>query len=207
MAKKHELLGKETKVTFKHWKASGKTYRNNTTSGFKGSKWEGHHVVPGTSMEQSLETFLDGKTDNREGYQKALANFTNWDLNEEYNMLGLPTATTYRKAYRKSRPLSFNLNMPADLRDPMPITKQPTLPIHNPVDWGHTLFNKDVKLKLDKIWAKLNEKFKKHEPIEAADMKDEIQGISDAFRKKLQAKTGQKRQDWIDEKFAQFRMV
>ena len=83
MAKKHELLGKETKVTFKHWKASGSTYRRHTKSGFKGSKWEGHHVVPGTSMEQSLENFLK---DKHEGYPKALANITNWDLNKEYNL-------------------------------------------------------------------------------------------------------------------------
>jgi hypothetical protein len=204
MAQKHDLLGQYDAVTFKHWKASASTYRSHTNSGFKGTKWEGHHVVPGTSMEQSLETFLDKKHD---GYKKALSYFTNWDLNHDYNMLGLPTETSYRKAYRRQRPIKLDVKMPDDLMMPMPITKMPYLPIHNPVSWGHTDFNKNVKLKLDQIWQKLNAKFKKHEPIKAADMKDEIQGVSDQYRGKLQRKTGQTKQDWQAKKFAQFRMV
>lgn len=202
MAKKHELLEKYKDVTFKHWKDT--TYRKHTNSGFKGSKWQGHHVIPGTSMEQSLEAFLKGK---HEGYGKALANFTNWNLNQDYNMLGLPTETTYRRAYRKQRPIKLDVKMPTELSDPMPMTTMPFLPIHNPVSWGHTDFNKNVKLKLDSIWVNLNAEFRKHEPIKAADMKDDIQGISDHFRGKLQRKTGQTKQDWPPKDPAAFRMV
>ena len=202
MAKKHELLEKYKDVTFKHWKDT--TYRNHTKSGFKGSKWQGHHVVPGTSMEQSLDIFLEDKHD---GYKNALANFTNWNLNQDYNMLGLPTATTYRKAYRRQGPIKLDVQMPEELREPMPMTKMPFLPIHNPVSWGHTDFNKDVKLQLDPVWKKLNAEFKKHEPIKAADLQKEIQRISDVFRAKLQRRIGQTKQDWQAKEFAQFRMV
>jgi hypothetical protein len=208
MGKKHELLGKYTEVTFKHWKASSSTYRRHTKSGFKGTKWEGHHVVPGTSMEQSLETFLATKAETGDGYNKALSYFTHWDLNHAPNMLGLPTETTYREAYRNStRPIQLDIQMPANLKMPMPVTKMPFLPIHNPVDWGHTDFNENVKLKLDRIWANLNAKFEKHEPVEAADMQASIQNVSDAYRKTLQVKTLQTKQDWDLGNYAQFRMV
>ena len=68
--------------TFKDIKSDN--YRNNCKTGYKGPKNNAHHVVPCTSLRMSLITYLKGKPPE---YKRALAFFTNWDVNAGTNLL------------------------------------------------------------------------------------------------------------------------
>jgi hypothetical protein len=204
MAKKHgPPLGVSKEKTFKDIKSTN--YRNNCKTGYKGPKNNAHHVVPCISLRASLTDYLDGKEPE---YRKALAFFTNWDVNAGTNLLGLPVQESYQLVFKSMDRRGIDVGRPKWIKPPWRHMTTPKYPIHIPAGrWGHTDYNDLVETDLTAIWTKLEVKHEKHEPTEATDLGSEIQRVSRAFRAKLQAKVGQTIEDWKAGNFAQFMMV
>jgi hypothetical protein len=70
-------------------------YAQNCGDGFQGNYHNAHHIVPCTSIQQSLRDYLDTKPYT---YNKALARFTDWNVNLGYNLIGLPHKHAYELA-------------------------------------------------------------------------------------------------------------
>jgi len=174
------------------------SYANNTKKGFRGDYWNSHHVLPCTSLRQSLTQFLKPK---QLYYKRALGRFTNWDVNENYNLLGLPNEAAYLKAYGDPGFSKLNFDHPTWKPRMLPkFTAPPHGPIHLPTSWGHPEYNTNVKKQLDPIWDDLSVEAKNHKPIKATDMKGAVQDVSDVFCGILEAKIGQTKKRWENEK-------
>ena len=206
MAKKHgPPLGKSKKKTCKDIKSNN--YRSSCASGYLGPKYNAHHVVPCVALKLSLIAYLEGKPLE---YKRALAFFTNWDVNAGTNLLGLPVAESYQIVFKSMKKRSINVGRPAWIKPTItwahPTT--PKYPIHIPATtWKHDVYNTQVQTDLDDVWADLKVKHKNHDPIDAPDLGGAIQDISDTYRGKLEGKTGQTIEDWENQNYAQFYMV
>ena len=181
------------------------SYSSNCKTGYQGNYHNAHHVVPCTSIQKSLKTYLDKKPLE---YNKALARFTKWNVNSEPNLIGLPHKHAYELAYKEVTSAALSLLAPQWMMAAVASPGAVKYPVHLPTSWGHVTYNKLVETQLDKIWKNLNVKVKKHEPIDANDMGAMIQGVSNAFRGLLTAKIGQTKTAWkADCKSAQFMMI
>jgi hypothetical protein len=199
---KHVTLDESKGITF--FINRGSNYAPKCATGFRGNYYNAHHVVPCTSIQKSLKKFLASKPPE---YNKALARFTKWDVNAGTNLIGLPHRLAYELAYGTKTPAQVPVKPQWMMAKLVSLIVSPHLPIHLPTNWGHTDYNEDVEVKLDSIWANLSVEIENHEPVKADDMGGAIQGVSNGFRGLLSAKVGQNQTDWLNQSFAQFRMV
>jgi hypothetical protein len=199
----HDYFDDTKPTTFKVDRNS--SYAKKTKKGFRGDYWNSHHVVPCGWLKKSLDAFLEGKHD---GYKRALGRFTKWDVNEKYNLLGLPNEVAYLLAYKDPGAATIKFDHPTWMKAlRKSLAGQPHGPIHLPVNWGHTEYNQLVKSDLDPIWDKLGAKFKTHEPVSANNLASEIQAVSDTYCEMLQGKEGQTKKRWDDGEFDFFLMI
>jgi hypothetical protein len=201
----HDFFDDSKPTTFMVDRTS--SYAKNTGKGFRGDYWNSHHVLPCIAVRESLNKFLQPKPLY---YKRALGRFTKWDINESYNLLGLPNEAAYLKAYGDPAFSKLDFDHPTWKPRMRPsLTGAPHGPIHLPTSWGHAKYNTDVRKQLDPIWDDLSVEAKNHRPIKADDMSAAIQDVSDVFCAKLEARTGQTRKRWEDEDDRQkyFRMA
>jgi hypothetical protein len=198
---KHVTLDESKGITLFINRSS--SYAKSCASGYMGNYHNAHHVVPCTSIQRSLKKFLSTK---EPAYNKALARFTNWDVNAASNLIGLPHRLAYELAFGTTSqiPVKPQWRMAANL---VSAALAPHHPIHLPTNWGHTDYNEDVMTALDKVWKTLSVEIKEHEPVKANDLGSRIQAVSNVFRGLLTAKVGQNQQDWQNKRFALFRMA
>lgn len=186
-------------------------YRKSCKSGFKGAKWDAHHVLPQTSIETSVGQF---KGDKRR-YLRDVKYITKWEINKPGNMLGMPQFISYLFYYQakddeleESNPKikkagetarvkgyadTFNKTRKA-LRQAWykGLSKQSPegYPIHRPVSWGHTVYNDEVQSDLKtKVWDPLNAQKKKHK-TDAATVASVLNKMSTKYRNKLTKRGG-----------------
>jgi hypothetical protein len=203
MGKNHEYFNDSEPTSFVVHRKSG--YAKNTVSGFRGDFWNSHHVLPCTSIKKSLDRFLDGKPIH---FKQALARFTKWDVNKGYNLLGMANEAAYLKAYGDSKFSTLKLNRPQWMKAMNMVVNVPPMgPIHLPTSWGHPEYNVQVSKKLDVIWDDLGAKVNEHEKVEGKDLGSEIQGVSDVYCAKLEAKKGQTKERWLAEEWQHFEMI
>lgn len=185
--------------------ARSSNYAKNCASGFQGDYHNAHHVIPCTSINNSLYTYLDKKP---VAYNKALARFTKWDVNAEYNLVGLPHKHAYELHFKDVTRADLAGLAPQWMMKAVALPGLVKYPIHLPTSWGHVDYNKLVEEELDAIWDSLSVEVKKHEPIKADDMGQMIKNVGTAFRDLLVAKVAQTKADWqVDQKSPEFMMI
>jgi hypothetical protein len=216
MAKNHVQLeeSKERKLFITRNSNYAKNCPSN--SGYLGDYHNVHHLVPCTSINHSLITYLDKKKEKAPTYLKALSRFTDWNVNLGYNLIGLPFEHAYALAYNKATNQAL-VDLLAKLLPKQRIWKMAAVaipgavkyPVHLPTSFGHVKYNKLVEVELDMIWTELAvETDEKHEPIDATDMGQMIKAVGDGFKALLVAKVGQTESAWNANKFSyQFMMI
>jgi hypothetical protein len=132
--------------------------------------WQKHHILPCTSVRNSIATAA-GEA-GKEHLVKALKYFTNWNINQKPNLMGMPTRTAYHKAYGKKGGRTVPLVVPGNL------------PCHQPTNWGHTNYNDQVDLSLLSIWSKVVIKVEDHK-LSANDIATDIEGAVNTWKGKF----------------------
>lgn len=186
-------------------------YRDACKAGFKGARWDAHHVIPQTSIEQSSGSFKGDK----QRYVRDVKYITKWVINNEGNMLGMPQFASFAfyyqaiedkldednpriqaageqgKVLRYAR--TFNRAAKAARREWFKnLSKESPegYPIHRPVSWGHTKYNVDVKSDLKtEIWDPLDEAKKKHS-TDAKTVAGQLTNMSNRLKRRLTKRGG-----------------
>ena len=186
-------------------------YRATCGSGFKGARWDAHHLIPQTSIEQSSGSFKGDK----KRYINDVKYITKWVINNQGNMLGMPQFASFAfyyqaiedkldednprmqaageqgKVQRYAR--TFNRAARAARREWFKnLSKQSPegYPIHRPVSWGHTKYNVDVKSDLkSEIWDPLDEAKKKH-TTDATTVAGQLTSMSNRLKRRLKSRGG-----------------
>jgi hypothetical protein len=203
MGTNHEYFNDTEPTTFVVHRKSG--YAKNTVKGFRGDYWNSHHVLPCTSLQKSLDKFLKGKAIH---FKQALGRYTNWNVNNEYNLIGLPNEAAYLKAYGDAKFNTLKLDKPTWMMAMNFVVNIPPIgPIHLPRNWGHAKYDKNVEKKLDVIWDDVDAKVVQHDKVQGNDLSSEIQAVSNDCCGQLEAKRGQTKERWLAEEWHHFEMV
>jgi hypothetical protein len=173
--------------------ARSSNYAANCSDGYQGNYHNAHHIVPCTAINKSLLAYLKNKPP---AYNKALARFTDWDVNAGYNLVGLPHKHAYEHAYKETTHALLALLQPQWKMAVPGGVASPMFPVHLPTNFGHIEYNVLVKTQLDSIWMNLNPIIKKHEPISATDMGAMIKAVASAFLGLLKGKAVQTKVLW-----------
>ena len=192
-----------------------KNWENMTPSprGFEGGRSQVHHGVPQVSIDNATSQITDS---DKSKYIKNVKWVTPWNINDDPNLIGLPTIWSYMQAAEDVSRLSQTANgiaklnaLAKTLNNLSKSVRDQALaawhaghtpagfPIHNPVSWGHTEYNKlvatDVK---NEVFDPLKEKLKKHqenpETVEAV-----MNRLSRRWMKRLQNKQGATVAKWM----------
>ncbi len=162
--------------------------------------------MPCTSIKASLIDYLDGKPPE---YKRALAFFTNWDVNAGTNLLGLPTFESYQLVFRSMDKRGIDVGRPAWKTPPWRHVDDAQ--VLHPHPHGHLgpqrLQRYRRRRAVGGAAARLSVEHENHKPVKADDSGGEIQAISDTHRGQLQAKVHQTIEDWKAGNYAQFKMV
>lgn len=173
-------------------------YKKICTDGYQGSRTEAHHIVPKTAVDKSVGTYDPPKRK----YLKDVMWITDWNLNAKSNLIGLPTLDSFLifeqqlVRLKKDQEYHAKVNKAVTTFNKKPLSTRKKIlaklaapdyyPIHNPVSWGHTVYNKEVKTELeDNVWGPLNEQQKKHN-VDAKSVKSELEGVVDMNRDYLE---------------------
>ena len=178
--------------------------------GYLGPRMEVHHILPQTSIEESV---LECGKDIQ--YVTDVQYITPWNINSAVNLIGLPHYHAYDLYYQGRARLAaqvqsdkikdlvswFNSFASASrskwLRAVFNVSPE-GYPIHNPVNWGHTVYNSKVKTDLTRqVWHQINDKKKKHE-FDAKTVEGALNDLADVYKGKLEkrgAKASQKKWD------------
>jgi len=128
-------------------------YRNTCKScgrGYHGHRWDAHHILPAVSFQNIDEEF-----------QINCLKITEFDINEKACMGGLPKLTAFILALQADMPITpaqRALELTTTMKrwgtvDPYKVdvkrlgkaaTFPGNFPVHNPVNWGHTVYNSEV---------------------------------------------------------------
>lgn len=149
--------------------------------GYHGNRWDAHHILPGVVFGQVTDPFI----------HECLRS-TDFDINKPYAMGGLPKLTAFILYFQKDKTVPFisareqtvtmlrwgtvtqyanqahkAVEFPGDL------------PVHNPCNWGHTLYNDEVAARLeDNVWSVLRDMKEEGQHPEPKDisamLKDEV---------------------------------
>jgi hypothetical protein len=159
-------------------KPQHKSYRTSCKQGnrgYLGPLHEAHHILPQTSIEESVTASAKGALD-RKRFLEDVQWLTPWNINQPDNMVGLPHYHAYDLYYQQKARLEskqgdaekslelvewFNHAYKQDWAERwlkrFEFTGKPEgWPIHNPVSWGHTEYNERVKRELEReVWNPL----------------------------------------------------
>jgi hypothetical protein len=162
--------------------------------GYHGNLWDAHHILPGVSFTQVLEV-------DQDGYFKDCLNATDYDINKDYSMAGLPKLTAFilyfqqphlKTPYKRSKEKTVTMQRWGSVKQydkdkDKPVEFPGNFPVHNPVNYGHTQYNDDVLAKLmSEVFNQLRKKKKKNEHPEPKDLKGQITSVKDYFWSELQ---------------------
>lgn len=171
--------------------------------GYFGPRHEAHHVIPDTSLEESAKG--SGK-DPR--YVEDVKYITAWNINDPSNLIGLPTYVSYDLYYQRKARLVAQTGFDAEKRWLSGFNNNPSFPlstrkrwasevgghnpenhpIHNPVCWGHAVYNEEVESDLkSRVWNPLDDKKKTHD-VDAAKVAAELKAISGEYLGKLETR-------------------
>lgn len=156
--------------------------------GYCGWKRQVHHVIPCVSATQSKEDFLDTQ-DEPGPAKRALERITKYDVNERENLIGLPSQRVYAAKYCKPFAVVPKVSKLIDALK-KPLIAECDWPIHL---WNHPEYSRQVKVAMMKIWANAAIKIENHQPVSAKNLHDDIQGVSDDYRKKLEKPSKKKK--------------
>jgi hypothetical protein len=164
--------------------------------GYHGGLWQAHHVLPGVALQKAT---IENQVKNAEkaAYIENCKWITDWNLNENYNMMGLPTIWDYIIAEKikqaagstaeKIRLSDYRSNLIKALVNALGANfiGPKNLPAHNPVSWGHVDFNGEVTdfLKTE-IWDHLNENKEEHK-INPESIKGQLDDAAEHFMSEL----------------------
>ncbi len=185
--------------------------KNTSRKGFRGGRTEVHHILPWEAIDWSIQKVPAAKLKYVEDVQW----ITDWNINADANVMGLPTVHSYQiaaetalKALQKLSPTqnealkryaaTFN-KWPAALRQRYFTTGglPDTYAIHNPRSWGHPEFSKLVSDEIyTRVWQPLDEKKKDHD-VDAATVAQELNDMSGERMGTLTGRAGATRQAWI----------
>ena len=178
-------------------KCDRKTYRKNCIGGGRGylGYWhEAHHILPATSMSQSVEE-AQGNDLKKIKYIDFIQYVTIWDINDASNMVGLPNLIAYELYYQNKINLKRTYDRVKGMFDHFKkrfslTAKQRALekvrknnpdgwPIHNPGNWGHLAYNDEVMTEIKtNIWDILSYKWKEHK-VDSDTVKEELETWSE----------------------------
>lgn len=195
---------------------SPKNYRSSCKSGkrgYLGPRHEAHHILPQTSIEESV---LDSTKDKE--YLSDVQYITDWHINREINMIGLPHFHAYALYYggkekiddttdtEKEKELAswFNKFRESSRKRWLELViKSPPepYPIHNPVNWGHAKYNEEVKQQLKvNVWDRVNDQRKDHK-LDAEMVETELNNLAKKFYSDLVARgQGASEEKWARRK-------
>ena len=175
-----------------YYKKSRHTYRSNCEGcgkGYHSHRWQAHHILPGTCFT-GLNAFV-----------KACCGVTDYDINADYSMAGMPTLKAFLMYFRSQATKAERGEESAaqlarwkairtyDYQKNIPVTFPGDFPCHQPVSFGHAVYNGDVSAKLKKdIWNKLVEKADEEDHPEPEDIKSKIVKVKDHFWNDLKAR-------------------
>jgi hypothetical protein len=160
MAKKEHIpLSKNSKAIIS--RRAG--YRENTKSGNNTGEWEAHHILCDHSLAGSLNMVKDNSEADWD-FILACLEITEWNVNDEANMIGL----WKNKHYRRTNP-TFGENLPSHQVD------------HNTVA-GYT--NECKQWLYKNVWSTLKSKKEPHE-VGAQEIKSALESAAQMFRFRL----------------------
>jgi len=206
MVKKKKAAGHQATGQQKSNFTKDEIYRKNCLNcgfGYHGHRWEAHHVLPGVVFTWALEQDVD------ECIAESL-DTTPYDINDANSLLGLPKLTAYILFYQndptmqrppKAKELTTTMarwkngsvgmyQTDIDRLKSKAATDPGNLPVHTPVNWGHTEYNKMVYKKLDdEVFEPLRTlKAGEEDHFEPQDVYDEVNDIKNACRSDLLAR-------------------
>lgn len=217
MSEHIEILSQPRKGWFQKTKDDGKpaykSYRSSCKSGkrgYLGPLHEAHHILPQTSIEESIESSATDKD-----YLEAVKWITEWNINQPANMVGLPHYHAYDLYYQFQATLEtspgdapkadalvdwfnkYKLAWRSRWLKIIAHIKPEGWPIHNPVSWGHTQYNRKVKISLQKeCWARIDATRKDH-ALDAATIKSQLESLSAKYFGHLQNRgKGTNKEKW-----------
>ena len=206
-------------------KPAHKNYRTTCKQGGKGylgPLHEAHHILPQTSIFGSVEAASAAAGAEAAERRQFLADVmwvTDWNINNPGNMMGLPHYHSYDLYYQqlarlqsaqgdapKSKELVswFNTAYREEWAKkwltkltPEQVGKPEGWPIHNPVNWGHTEYNKIVQDALERrVWRSVAEQRAKHE-FDAPSVKSGLEALSSRWFSELQKRGADaRRENW-----------
>lgn len=161
---------------------------------YHGNRWDAHHILPGV-------VFSNARSDDPNGFIIECLNATEYDINAAYSLAGMPKLTAFILYFQRDRTMpKFDASKEKTVtmrrwgkvkkyksQKDIPIAFPGDIPVHNPVNWGHTQYNEDVDEHLtSEIWNALRKKKKKKKAhFKPEDLKDKLTSAKDKFWKKL----------------------
>lgn len=184
---KHKPKPKSLKGVFSKDEEKYRKTCESCGNGFHEFRWNAHHIVPADTfkgLHRVVKGTLEGTKFNINdkewlfGLPKLTA-FILWaqaDPNMPYNRRREKTVTMRRwgkvRAYLKEK--NVKVAFPGDF------------PVHNPVNWGHTQYNKHVFKKLEPLFESMKPKKGQkpgHPPFK--DIKAKLEKVRDEFKNQL----------------------
>jgi hypothetical protein len=166
--------------------------------GYIGPRYEAHHILPQTTIDESVETVVAAK-DRSQDYVDAMKYLTSWDINNQGNLIGLPHVTAYMLYFQgnarikaiseASKPwvsafLAFQLASRKRWLSLINVKPPKNLPIHQPVSFGHEKYNRTITAELVEVWKGLDVRRKKHE-LTAKDLAGDLETKQKKWRGRL----------------------
>lgn len=162
-----------------YYKYKRKDYRSECQGcgrGYHSHRWQAHHVLPGVVFGD-LDEYVE----------KCLA-VTDFNINKSYSMAGLPTLKAFILYFQndssfpifKAKEKLVQMRRWGDIRvykyqKDIPLTFPGNFPCHQPVSFGHVIYNDDVKARLNrKIWKPLKKNKKQGKHFDPKDVRDQL---------------------------------
>jgi hypothetical protein len=114
--------------------------------GYHGNRYDAHHILPAVSFANLDDDFAD-----------RCLKLTDFNINKKYALGGLPKLTAFILFFQDDEKMPFEKALEQHvtmkrwstvrqyLKDAHKVIKFPgNYPAHNPVNWGHTQYNKEV---------------------------------------------------------------
>jgi hypothetical protein len=150
----HFKKGKWLGVFYKYEREVYRKTCKGCSRGYHRNRWDAHHVLPGVTFSSITDDY----------WLKCLR-VTDYDINEDYSMGGLPKLTAFilhfqRKAqaveYKRKLETTVTMRRWGKVRQyakdkQFPIDFPGNFPVHNPCNWGHLEYEEDVMTHLNDI--------------------------------------------------------
>ncbi|KFA88002.1 AHH domain-containing protein [Archangium violaceum] len=189
----------------KDGKPAYKDYKSSCKSGYRGPRYEAHHIVPDDMIDESVAEA--GKSIGLQ-YLEDVMYITDWNINNPDNMIGLPSYHSYDQYYQRKVDLEW-------LTTHAPRTKvwvdwfnnekafaratrdrwlklfnsgainPEGLPIHNPSQWGHLEYDELLKTDLlNNVWNQVDAVRGEHK-LDAVNVASALKLLQTKWRNRL----------------------